>query len=56
MSVHACESLPPTPLLSLSPPVILICGFVTLLPLPSLTAGFGLGGYGRCVTVGLVMM
>ena len=32
--------------------VVLVCGFVTLLPLPSTLVG----GYGQCIAAGLIMM
>ena len=38
--------------ISLSSAVVLVCGFVTLLPLPSTLVG----GYGQCIAAGLVMM
>eukprot|EP00731_Ephydatia_muelleri_P024653 Em0016g924a len=34
--------------------IVLVCGFVTLLPIPTLTGGFS--GYGRCIAVGLIML
>ena len=50
LSIHAYRY--PWLCVSLYSAVVLVCGFVTLLPLPSTLVG----GYGQCIAAGLIMM